>query len=36
MIGKILGFITGFFVGTFFGYALLEKVIKLIVERLVG
>lgn len=36
MIGKILGFITGFFVGTFFGYALLEKVIKLIVERFVG
>jgi len=36
MIGKIFCLIIGFFVGTFFGYTILEKTIKFLVERFAG
>ncbi len=36
MIGKIFTFIVGFIVGTFFGWTLLEKLIKLILEKIAG
>ncbi len=36
MIGKIITFITGFIVGTLFGWVILEKLLVLILERLVG
>ncbi len=35
MIGKILCFIFGFIVGTLFGWTLLEKLIKFILEKIV-
>ncbi len=34
MIGKIFSFIFGFIVGTLFGWALLEKLIKLILLKI--
>jgi len=36
MIGKIFTFIVGFIVGTLFGYTLIEKLIKLILEKIAG
>lgn len=36
MIGKVISFVVGFIVGTLFGWTLLEKLIKLILEKIVG
>ena len=34
MIGKIFSFVFGFIVGTLFGWTLLEKLIKIILEKI--
>ncbi len=34
MLGKIFTFIVGFIVGTLFGWTLLEKLIKFILEKI--
>ena len=34
MIGKIISFILGFLVGTFFGWAILNKLIELLMSRI--
>ncbi len=34
MIGKIISFIFGFIVGTLFGWTLLERLIKFILEKI--
>jgi len=36
MLGKIFTFITGFLVGTFFGFTILERLLKFIIERWLG
>ncbi len=34
MIGKIFSFVFGFIVGTLFGYTLIEKLIKVVLEKI--